>query len=332
MGRLPHAPPAHRPMTTAGDPAFSPWRHRFAVFTAGSTLALIFVGGLVTSTGSGLAVPDWPLSYGMLMPPMVGGVFFEHGHRMVATFVGLLTTILALWTARSEPRAGVRRLAWVALATVIAQGLLGGITVKFLLPTPISVAHACLAQAFFCVTIALAYSTSREFLAPPAAEPDRANVGPAAVVATGVVFLQLALGAVMRHMGAGLAIPDFPLAQGRVIPVFDGPGIAVHFAHRLGALLVLLAVIHLLLHAFRSRERRFVRMAAVALVLVLIQIGLGGATVLSGRAVVPTTAHVAVGAAVLGACWLTTLRAFRLLQRPQRLSSAVRGTRVAVTS
>jgi len=184
-------------MTTAGDPAFSPWRHRFAVFTAACTLALIFVGGLVTSTGSGLAVPDWPLSYGMLMPPMVGGVFFEHGHRMVATFVGLLTTILAVWTARSEPRAGVRRLAWVALAAVVAQGILGGITVKFLLPTPVSVTHACLAQTFFCMTIALAYSTSREFLAGPSSDPDRAHVGPAAILATAVVFLQLAVGAVI---------------------------------------------------------------------------------------------------------------------------------------
>src|SRR5687768_2266488 len=132
---------------------FDAWRHRFAVATVAATLALIFIGGLVTSTGSGLAVPDWPLSYGMLMPPMVGGVFYEHGHRMAATFVGFLTTILAVWTSRSEPRAGVRRLAWAALLAVIAQGLLGGLTVKFLLPRPVSVTHACLAQAFFCMVI-----------------------------------------------------------------------------------------------------------------------------------------------------------------------------------
>lgn len=330
MGRLPHA--SLPPMTTAGHPAFSPWRHRFAVFTAACTLALIFVGGLVTSTGSGLAVPDWPLSYGMLMPPMVGGVFYEHGHRMVATFVGLLTTILAVWTARSEPRAGVRRLAWVALATVIAQGLLGGITVKFLLPTPVSVAHACLAQTFLCVAIALAYSTSREYLDVSGPREDRANVGAAAAVATGIVFLQLALGAVMRHTGAGLAIRDFPLAAGRLIPPFDAPGVAVHFAHRVGALLVLAAAAHLMLHALRSGERRLVRTAAIALALVVVQIGLGAATVLSGRAVVPTTAHVAVGAAVLGTCWLATLRAFRLLGRPRGLASAAPHAGIAVTS
>ena len=319
-------------MTPPEAAVFDPWRHRFAVTTAGCTLLLIFIGGLVTSTGSGLAVPDWPLSYGRLMPPMVGGVFFEHGHRMAATFVGLLTTILAVWTARREPRAGVRRLAWAALAAVVAQGVLGGLTVKLLLPTSVSVAHACLAQTFFCIVIALAYSTSPEFIDARAAEEDRAGVGPAAALATGVVFVQLALGAVMRHIGAGLAIPDFPLASGRLVPPFDAPGVAVHFAHRVGALVVLAAVIHVLLRARRSHEARLVRTASLALALVVLQIGLGGATVLSGRAVVPTTAHVAVGAAVLGTCWLATLRAFRLLRRRDRLAATASRLGVAVTS
>src|SRR5688572_15926415 len=121
---------------------YDAWRHRFGVLTAAATVALVFIGGLVTSTGSGLAVPDWPLSYGQLMPPMVGGVFYEHGHRMAATAVGLLTLVLAIWTARVESRPGVRRLAWGALAAVIAQGVLGGLTVIYLLPTPISVTHA----------------------------------------------------------------------------------------------------------------------------------------------------------------------------------------------
>src|SRR5688500_5578535 len=143
---------------------FDAWRHRFAVATVAATLALIFIGGLVTSTGSGLSVPDWPLSYGMLMPPMVGGVFYEHGHRMAASFVGLLTLILAVWTARVEARPGVRRLAWSALWAVVAQGVLGGLTVLLYLPPAISVAHACLAQTFLCLTIALAYATSREWL------------------------------------------------------------------------------------------------------------------------------------------------------------------------
>lgn len=320
-------------MIVPADVGFSPWRHRFAVFTAACTLVLIFVGGLVTSTGSGLAVPDWPLSYGMLMPPMVGGVFFEHGHRMVATFVGLLTTVLAIWTARSETRAGVRRLAWAALLTVIAQGILGGLTVKFLLPTPVSVAHACLAQTFFCLTIALAYATSREFIAGgDVAAPEDRGVRAAAALATAVVFGQLALGAVMRHMGAGLAIADFPLAAGRLVPPFESAGVVVHFAHRMGALLVLAVVARLAVRAHRSGSPRLARTAWLALALVLAQIALGAATVLSRRAVVPTTAHVAVGAAVLGACWLATLRAWRLLRRRVRIASPAPDVRVAVPS
>jgi cytochrome c oxidase assembly protein subunit 15 len=319
-------------MNATGAAVFDTWRHRFAVFTAVCTLTLIFIGGLVTSTGSGLAVPDWPLSYGMLMPPMVGGVFYEHGHRMAATFVGFLTTILAVWTARRERRAGVRRLAWGALAAVIAQGLLGGLTVKFLLPTPVSVAHACLAQTFFCIVIALAYVTSREHVGAAAADEDRAGVFAAAALATGVVFVQLALGAVMRHMGAGLAIPDFPLAAGRLVPPFETAGVAVHFAHRVGAVLVLAVVARLLFRARRSRDPRLVRTAVAAFALVVVQIALGGATILSGRAVVPTTAHVATGAAVLGACWLLTLRAFRLLRRGAAPSHSEAGLRVAVTS
>ena len=104
-----------------------PWLHRFAVLTAASTLFLIFAGGLVTSTGSGLAVPDWPLSYGQLMPPMVGGVFFEHGHRMVAATVGFLTLILSCWIFARERRRWVGWLAACALAAVVLQGLLGEI-------------------------------------------------------------------------------------------------------------------------------------------------------------------------------------------------------------
>src|SRR5258708_39305040 len=106
----------------------------FTRFVAAATLFLIFAGAMVTSTGSGLAVPDWPLSYGMLMPPMVGGVFYEHGHRMAAATVGLLTLALAIWTTTDERRTGVRRLAWAALAAGVAQGFLGGLTVLHPLP------------------------------------------------------------------------------------------------------------------------------------------------------------------------------------------------------
>ncbi len=303
---------------------FSAWRHRFALLTAAATLALIFVGGLVTSTGSGLSVPDWPLSYGMVMPPMVGGVFYEHGHRMVASLVGFLTLVLAIWTARSETRRGVRRLAWAALGLVVAQGVLGGLTVLLLLPTSVSVAHACLAQTFFCVTIALGYATSREWLETAPPREDAAGVRGAALLATAAVFVQLLVGAVMRHIGAGLAVPDFPRMFGRWLPpasAISGP-VAVHLTHRATAVLVLALVLRMAWHAWRSRDVRLAAPAAGAVVLVLVQILLGGAAVLSGKAVLPTTTHVAMGAAILGLCWFVVLRARRLLQprtAPERL-------------
>jgi heme a synthase len=307
---------------------YAPWRHRMALLTLGATLVLIFMGGLVTSTGSGLSVPDWPLSYGMLMPPMVGGVFYEHGHRMAASAVGFLTLALAVWTWRVEPRRGVRRLAFGALAAVIAQGVLGGLTVIYLLPTPVSVAHACLAQTFLCLVIALAYSTSREWLA---AVPVAETVGlrGAAALATALVFFQLFLGAVMRHTGAGLAIPDFPLAFGRVVPPFDEPAVTIHFAHRVSALAVAGGVLNLFLRAWRSGEARFLRPAALALGLTLGQIALGAATVLTQKAVLPTTAHVATGAAILGTCFILALRARRLTQAVEPASTAAFGDRPA---
>jgi cytochrome c oxidase assembly protein subunit 15 len=176
----------------------------------------------------------------------------------------------------------------------------------------VSVAHACLAQCFFCVTIALAYGTSTEW-ARANRVPDRAGVRPAALAATAVVFFQLVLGATMRHRGAGLAIPDFPLAFGRLFPPFDEPDVVLHFTHRVGALAVLAAIVVLAIRARRSGVTPLARPARFAVMLVLVQIGLGATTVLTRKSVLPTTAHVAVGAAVLGTCWLTTLRAWRLL-------------------
>src|ERR1700674_5643739 len=143
--------------------------HRFALFTACCTALLIFVGGLVTSTESGLSVPDWPATYGhnMFTFPLskwVGGIRFEHAHRLIASTVGLLTIVLAVLLARREPRRWVRRLGYLALCAVVAQGVLGGLTVLWLLPTAVSVAHACLAQIFFCLIVAVAVVTSPRFI------------------------------------------------------------------------------------------------------------------------------------------------------------------------
>src|SRR3954464_2941314 len=132
--------------------------HRFATFTALWTFVLIIAGALVTSNDAGLSVPDWPTSFGSLyrIPPLKGGVLFEHGHRMVAQFIGFLTIILAVWTQRVERRPWMKLMGWAALGTVIAQGILGGLTVYFQLPPAISTAHATLAQTFFCIIVSMA--------------------------------------------------------------------------------------------------------------------------------------------------------------------------------
>src|SRR5580692_10041908 len=134
--------------------------HRFAVLTACCTFFLLIAGALVTSNDAGLSVPDWPLSYGSLLPPMVGGIFYEHGHRMIATLVGTLSIVLAAWLWRVETRRWVRWLGVAAVGAVIAQGILGGITVLFFLPAPISAAHATLAQLFFSTVVSIAFFTS----------------------------------------------------------------------------------------------------------------------------------------------------------------------------
>jgi cytochrome c oxidase assembly protein subunit 15 len=291
--------------------------HRLAVLTAACTLVLLFIGGLVTSTGSGLAVPDWPLSFGQVFPPMVGGVLFEHSHRLAAAAVGFLTLVLALWMVLRESRPGVRVLALVALFAVILQGVLGGVTVLYKLPLAVSVTHACLAQLFFCLTVTLAAVTGRDWLR--ARTPLHSSVQPAlpllAAATTTLVFCQLVLGAVMRHLGAGLAIPDFPLAFGRVIPPLVTPHITVHFAHRLGALVVTGAVGWTVARVLRRHrdEPTLRRPALGAVALLVLQITLGALTIWSQRAVIPTTAHLAVGASLLATCLVIALRAGRIV-------------------
>jgi cytochrome c oxidase assembly protein subunit 15 len=299
------------------------WLHRYARFVCAATLLLITAGGMVTSTSSGLAVPDWPNTYGYFMfafplSKMVGGIFYEHGHRMIASIVGLLTIGLTVWLWRVEPRRWIRRLGVAALSAVTLQGLLGGITVLYFLPTPVSVSHAGLAQVFFCLTICLALFTSegwRDSGAAAAHEPV-ARDSTLLVLATGLpllVFLQIIVGATMRHTGAGLAIPDFPLAFGRLVPPQWSFAIAVHFLHRVGAVATALVIVatvgHLVTH--HPMRRDLIRPAWSLVLLVLTQIGLGGWTVLSERAPVINTAHVATGAMVLGTALLLGLRVNR---------------------
>ncbi len=286
----------------------SPWLHRYAVLTAAATFCLLIAGALVTSHDAGLAVPDWPLSYGQVMPPMVGNIFWEHSHRMVATFVGMLTIGLAVWLALREPRRWVRRLGWAALGAVILQGVLGGITVLLLLPRPVSIAHASIAQLFFCLTVTLAVVTGRSWqhAASRQTEASSPSLRRLAAFATAAVYAQLILGAAFRHNAIG------------IVP------------HLGGAAVVALMVLWTWRRVRREHadEPALRRPATLAGGLLLVQLLLGGgaywALVATASAPQPqfvtvalTVAHVAVGALILASCLAMALHAHR------RLSPAV---------
>jgi heme a synthase len=310
--------------------------HRFSQLVVGCTVLLVLAGSLVTSTGSGLAVPDWPTTYGWNMfafPPSkwVGGIFYEHGHRMIASTVGFLTIILAVWTWKVDPRRWVRWLGVSALGAVILQGLLGGLTVLFLLPAPVSIGHAGLAQLFFCITVSLALFTSPSWMRTQTGADDP-TLRRLAVVTTALIYCQILIGATMRHIGAGLAIPDFPLAYGQLVPPFWNERIAVHYAHRIGATIVTLAIFATAGHVwYRHRSRpELVRPATLLVVFVLTQITLGAFVVWSGLQPFLNTAHVVNGALVLSTSLVLTLRGHRSLFATAPAPTAVRGG--AVTS
>ncbi|MFN7972061.1 MAG: COX15/CtaA family protein [Acidobacteriota bacterium] len=309
--------------------------HAFAVFMVLATLFLVFAGAMVTSTGSGLAVPDWPLSYGMLMPPMVGGIFSEHGHRMVAGTVATLTLFLAVALAILEPRRWVRRMGFAAVGLVTLQAVLGGLTVLHFLPPALSVSHACVAQAFLCVIVTLAVVTSRAWKdATPLSGTAALSPRPFAIL-TGAIYTQLIVGATMRHLGAGLAIPDFPLSMGRLVPPFEAlrtAPVAIHFLHRLGAAVVAaLATPCLLSVARRSRERHELRIPGVALGLAIpVQIALGALTIWSAKAPKPTSLHVCNGALVLASSMALTLLVAR--RAPRAASVRAPGALAPVTA
>src|SRR5262249_40779977 len=218
------------------------------------------------------------------------------------------------------PRLWVRWLARGAVLAVLLQGMLGGMTVLLRLPLAVSVTHACLAQVFLCLVVTLAVCTAPGWQARPAGgvEQQQPALWVLATITACIVYLQLILGALMRHMGAGLAIPDFPLAFGRLLPPLDSSAVVVRFAHRLVALAVTLCVgwtIARVLSQYRA-ERRLLRPALLLGGLVLLQLTLGALTIWSRRMVLPMTAHVAVGAAVLATSVVIALRAARLTAAP----------------
>ncbi len=189
---------------------------KFSIITAVSTFLLLIAGALVTSTGSGLAVPDWPLSFGQFFPRMEGGVLFEHGHRMVAGAVGIMTFVLTGWLWTSEPRKWLCWLGTAASVAVLLQASLGGLTVLMKLPPQVSIAHAVLAQTFFCITVSLAYFMNRG--------GDKVHfhnlknpVSAVSLSLTILLYVQLALGAALRHLGSSNALYFHASVAGLVV-------------------------------------------------------------------------------------------------------------------
>ena len=312
------------------------WVRRLSKLLVISTLLLIFAGALVKSHEVGLSVPDWPTSYGYQMfsfplTDMIGGIFYEHGHRLIATVVGLMTLILAFTIYYTDHRLWLKKTAFFALGLVIIQGLFGGLTVLLFLPTPVSVIHAILAQTFLMVTILISYGLSIERANRILNEKTDYKVlrFPTYLV-TGIVFIQLIIGALMRHTESGLAIPDFPLSGGYIIPAFNQEmlntiqsmqfesglpfvtlsQIIIHYFHRMGALAVAFSIGWLTLKIIQSKisNEKIYRLAGFLITLIIIQITLGAFTIWSVKEPFITSIHVVNGAVILGVSTLLILR------------------------
>ena len=314
------------------------WLHAYAMFTAAATLFLICVGGLVTSHGAGLAVPDWPTTFGYNMfffpfDKWVGGIFYEHTHRLVASGVGMLTVILAVWLWLRESRRWVRWLGVAAVIAVIAQGVLGGLRVTAL-KDELGIFHGALAQLFFILICSIALFTSRWWREASPLPADSSRFVRFCLVVTAAMFLQLVLGATMRHQHAGLAIPDFPLAHGALWPDTSPDAVLrynqlrgetaglkeitafqiyLQIAHRIMAVLLIAGVGAV---AWRSRKQfggaSFAsRISLGWFGLILIQAGLGAATIWTNKSADIATAHVAIGAVSLATGALLTLMGYR---------------------
>jgi heme a synthase len=292
---------------------YKPGFHRFALFTACSTFLLIIAGALVTSNDAGLSVPDWPTSYGHVvrLPPWIGGIRYEHSHRMIAGFTILLTVSIALWTWLADRRRWMKALALGALGTIIAQAVLGGITVLHFLPPAISTAHAAVAQTFFCIAVAIAVFTSSRWVKedPQTISDDQQpSLLTLCLLSILILYVQLILGAMFRHHG----MPWWP--------------------HVLNALIVALVLTWTAVTALVRFPRvdAIRRPAVLLLFLLVIQLCLGFAAFLTRVVwgtdapqpefpmVVSTVAHVAVGALLLAIVAVLTLQVWRHLPAAQK--------------
>ena len=304
--------------------------NRFAILVACATFFLIIAGALVTSNDAGLATSDWPLSNGEFFPNMVGNLFYEHGHRMIATTVGLLTLVLAVYIRIREKREWVWQLALFAVIAVCAQGILGALTVKYLLPLGVSTAHATLAQLFFCATVSIAVFTSRSWIEAQPLHEER-GVMPLRHICTAAlatIFLQLILGATLRHSAK----------WDQHLPV------ELILAHITGAVAVTIALGSAAITTLRRHLHQpfLTRPAIIALSLLVVQLSLGIAAYLTRMAspndpqplnpmVAITVAHVACGALVFVTTIVLTLRTYRVLNGAF-VGAALRGRPSSATS
>lgn len=282
--------------------------HFWALGTALLTYLLLLLGGLVHSTGSSLACPDWPTCYGSFNPPMEGGILYEHGHRLLGTAVGVATLVLAglLWRRGGT----LARVGLAAVAMVIVQGVLGGVTVLLELSPLVSSTHLGLSMIFFATLIWVALRTlPAQSWAPVGIGAQRWAVGAAAVV-----YVQLVLGALVRHSGAALACVDVPLCGGEVMP-WAAPWLqTIHMSHRWFGIVAGAVVIAAAIRVGRNlRVAPLPRLLAIgAGLLVLLQVGVGYTVVIKMRAIDIVMLHFGIGAALWGMLVALVL----LLRRP----------------
>lgn len=273
----------------------------FSIITASCTFFLIIAGALVTSTGSGLAVPDWPLSFGQFFPSMVGGVLFEHGHRMIAGVVAGLTAILAVLLWFKEERGWVCWLGTASLLVVLMQAVLGGITVLYGLPQAVSTVHAVLAQTFFCLAVSMAVFTSKAWMEQKFALLLPSNYKIFAVITTFFIYAQLILGAILRHGGT---------MQFFTLHVFNAVFVSISIA----------ALAGLGLKYLKNNLLFFIpSILLTALIVIQLLLGIVMALPMIGHPILAlahlrtliVTAHVAIGALMLASALFVTLWSFR---------------------
>jgi cytochrome c oxidase assembly protein subunit 15 len=300
----------------ARTPAYKPgiaWLAAASIAWAG---LLICLGAFTTSIGAGMVFSDWPFSNGSLNP--TGwlhniSMFAEHSHRLTAGVMSLVTIALAVWLWQRESRAWLRRLALFAVGLVLAQAVVGGLRVLLdhwhvaMVDTSVgrlfAMLHACLAQGFLCVLVAIALGSSRAWVNGKGKTAFTAGIRRLGVICCALLFMQLAIAAVMRHSFAGLAIPTFPWsAPGHgLLPLVWSFRVGLNFAHRVMAGIITVALVILAgkIWAAPSATATMRNVTAGLMSLLALQLFLGASVIWTGRAPFFTTAHVIVGAATL---------------------------------